>query len=67
MRRIEDLQLFCSANDITLLIDAEMVLQQPVKLMDISQNLICLNLLHVSGNSIYYEYLIYYKYLIYEL
>ena len=56
MRRIEDLQLFCGANDITLLIDSEMILQQPVKLLEINQNLICLNLLHVSRNSIYCEY-----------
>ena len=55
MRRIEDFQLFCASNDLTLLIDSDMILQQPVKLMEIDQNLICLNLLRVSINAISYQ------------
>ena len=56
MRRIEEFHLFCATNDLALLIDSEMILQQPVKLMEINQNLICLNLLRVSRNPISYRH-----------
>eukprot|EP00794_Sanderia_malayensis_P019984 gene19984-21943_t len=44
VRRIEELHEFCVSNGITLLLDSEMILQQPVKHLDLNHNLICLNI-----------------------
>ncbi|XP_065064585.1 uncharacterized protein LOC135690827 isoform X2 [Rhopilema esculentum] len=57
VRRIEELHEFCVSNVLTLLLDSEIILQQPVRLMDISHNLICLNMLREGKKELTTEYL----------